>query len=46
MLVGPRYADLPDRLDLADTLATRVIAAVLDLNPVDAFRELGEGDWR
>jgi phosphotransferase family enzyme len=44
MLVGPRFADLPDRLDLADALATRVIAAVRDLNPVEAIRELGESD--
>lgn len=41
MLVGPRFVDRPDRLDLADTLATRVIAAVRDLNPVDAIREMG-----
>lgn len=46
MLVGPRFVDRPDRLDLADALATRVIAAVRDLNPVDAYRELGERDWR
>jgi hypothetical protein len=42
MLVGPRFVDRPDRLDLADTLARRVIAAIRDLNPVDAFHELGE----
>ena len=41
MLVGPRFVDRPDRLDLADALATRVIAAVRDLNPVDAIREMG-----
>jgi aminoglycoside/choline kinase family phosphotransferase len=41
MLVGPRFVDRPDRLALADALATRVIAAVRDLNPVGAFRELG-----
>lgn len=41
MLVGPRFADRPDHLDLADTLASRVIAAVQDLNPVGAYRELG-----
>jgi thiamine kinase-like enzyme len=45
MLVGPRFVDRPDRLDLADALATRVIAAVRDLNPVAAIRELGECDW-
>ena len=45
MLVGPRFVDRPDRLALADTLATRVIAAVRDLKPVDAIRELGECDW-
>jgi thiamine kinase-like enzyme len=42
MLVGPRFVDRPDRLDLADTLATRVIAAVRDLDPVGAIRELVE----
>ena len=40
MLVGPRFVDRPDRLDLADALATRVIAAVRDLDPVEAIREL------
>ncbi len=40
MLVGPRFFDRPDRLDLADVLATRVISAVRDLDPVAAFREL------
>lgn len=40
MLVGTRFVDRPDRLDLADVLAARVIAAVRDLNPVGAFREL------
>ena len=44
MLVGPRFADRPDRYELADVLARRVIAAVRDLRPVDAFRELGECD--
>jgi hypothetical protein len=39
MLVGPRFVDRPDRLDLADALATRVIAAVRDLDPVGAIRE-------
>jgi aminoglycoside/choline kinase family phosphotransferase len=37
MLVGPRYADRADRLELSDILATRVIAAVEDLNPADAI---------
>jgi aminoglycoside phosphotransferase (APT) family kinase protein len=41
MLAGPRFTDRPDRHDLADTLATRVIAAVRDLDPVGAIRELG-----
>lgn len=41
MLVGPRFVDRPDRHDLADALATRVIAAVRDLDPVGAIRELG-----
>ena len=41
MLVGPRFADRPDRFELADTLATRVISAVRDLKPMDAFQELG-----
>ena len=41
MLVGPRFADRPDRLALADTLARRVIAAVRDLDPVGALRALG-----
>jgi aminoglycoside phosphotransferase (APT) family kinase protein len=41
MLVGPRYVDRPDRLELADVLARRVIAAVRDLRPVDAYRALG-----
>jgi hypothetical protein len=45
MLVGPRFVDRPDRLDLADALAARVIAAVRDLNTVAAIRELGECDW-
>jgi hypothetical protein len=40
MLVGPRFIDRPDRHGLADALATRVIAAVRDLNPVGAVREL------
>jgi thiamine kinase-like enzyme len=40
MLVGPRFIDRPDRHDLADALATRVIAAVRDLDPVGAIREL------
>ena len=44
MLVGPRFVDRPDRFDLADTLATRVIAAVRDLKPVDAIREMRECD--
>ena len=37
MLVGPRFVDRPDRLALSDALAMRVIAAVQDLNPVDAI---------
>jgi aminoglycoside/choline kinase family phosphotransferase len=37
MLVGPRYADRSDRVELSDLLATRVIAAVEDLNPADAI---------
>ena len=41
MLVGPRFVDRPDRLELADTLATRVLAAVQDLKPVQALCELG-----
>jgi len=45
MLVGPRFADRPDRFELADVLAARVIAAVRDLDPVGAIRELGERDW-
>jgi aminoglycoside/choline kinase family phosphotransferase len=40
MLVGPRFADRPDRYELADALAARVIAAVRDLDPVGAIREL------
>lgn len=40
MLVGPRFVDRPDRFELADVLAERVIAAVRDLGPVGAFREL------
>ncbi len=36
MLAGPRFADRPDRYDLADALATRVIAAVKDHKPADA----------
>lgn len=42
MLVGPRFVDRPDQLALAKVLATRVIAAVQDLDPVGAIRELGE----
>ena len=45
MLVGPRFVDRPDQVALADALATRVIAAVRDLNPVHAIRELEECDW-
>jgi aminoglycoside/choline kinase family phosphotransferase len=41
MLVGPRFVGRPDRLDLADALAARVIAAVQDLKPVEAIRERG-----
>jgi thiamine kinase-like enzyme len=43
MLVGPRFADRPDRLALADLLARRVIAAVRDLDPVGALHTLGVG---
>jgi hypothetical protein len=43
MLVGPRYADRPGRFALADVLATRVIAAVRDLDPVAAYREQPDG---
>jgi len=39
MLVGPRFVDRPDREELADVLAMRVIAAVRDLDPVGAMRE-------
>jgi aminoglycoside phosphotransferase (APT) family kinase protein len=46
MLVGPRFADRADRFELADVLATRVIAAVQDLDPVEAFRELGADTMR
>jgi hypothetical protein len=42
MLVGPRFADRPDRFELADVLATRVIAAVQDHRPVAALQALGE----
>jgi aminoglycoside/choline kinase family phosphotransferase len=45
MLVGPRFADRADRFALADVLARRVIAAVCDLDPVGAIRELGERGW-
>lgn len=44
MLAGPRFADRSDQLDLSDALATRVIAAVRDLKPVDALRTLGAED--
>lgn len=40
MLAGPRFTDRPDRYDLADALATRVIAAVEDHKPADAFNEM------
>ena len=40
MLVGPRFADRPGRLVLADLLARRVIAAVRDLDPVGVLRAL------
>ena len=43
MLVGPRYAGRPDQFALADVLAERVIAAVRDLDPMGAYRELGRG---
>jgi hypothetical protein len=42
MLVGPRFADRHDRYELADVLARRVIAAVCDLRPVEAYRALSE----
>jgi hypothetical protein len=45
MLVGPRFVGRPDRLELADVLARRVIAAVRDLDPVGAIHELREHDW-
>ena len=41
MLAGPRFVDRPDQPALADAVAERVIAAVQDLDPVDAFRERG-----
>ncbi len=40
MLVGPRFVERPDRFELSDVLAERVIAAVRDLGPVSAFREI------
>jgi Ser/Thr protein kinase RdoA (MazF antagonist) len=40
MLVGPRFAERPDRYELADVLARRVIAAAHDLKPVEAYRAL------
>jgi thiamine kinase-like enzyme len=45
MLVGPRFVDRPDRLELADALAGRVIAAVRDLHPVEAIHELRAQNW-
>lgn len=41
MLVGPKFADRPDQLKLADAVASRVIAAVRDLRPVQAMQQLG-----
>ncbi len=41
MLVGPRFANRPDRTALADAVAARVLAAVRDLSPVDAIRQKG-----
>jgi hypothetical protein len=46
MLAGPRFADRPDRLALADALAARVFAAVRDLDPVGAFCALSAPDRR
>jgi hypothetical protein len=41
MLVGPRFADRQDQQRLADAVAERVIAAVLDLRPVEALGQTG-----
>jgi hypothetical protein len=38
--VGPRFDNRPDQMDNADIKASRVIAAVKDLKPVDAIQEL------
>jgi hypothetical protein len=40
MRIGPRYEGQPNRFKAADELATRVIEAVKDLEPVDAIKEL------
>lgn len=44
MVVGPKFDTLPNRDKLADVLAKRVIAAVKDLNPIEAYAELQEID--
>ncbi len=40
MSVGPRFSNRPDQFERADRLAARVIAAIQDLKPVEAIREL------
>lgn len=40
MAIGPRFADRPDHIELADIFAQRVISAVKDLKPVEAMEEL------
>ena len=42
MSVGPMFESRPNQFELASVLATRVIAAVKDLRPVDAINELIE----
>jgi hypothetical protein len=38
--MGPKFEHLPNRLQLAEKTATRVIEAVKDLKPIEAIREL------
>ncbi len=43
--VGPKFSNFPDQFERSDTLATRIIAAIKDLKPIEAIRELQERGW-
>ena len=40
MAAGPKFSNQPNQFERADALAERIIAAVKDLKPVEAIREL------